>query len=76
MVTYEEALKMAKEKRNDVNVVVEYENGYVFSNTDDAGYIGGLDHAPVIILKKDGKQVNMITFVNAGTGKEIARKSI
>jgi len=37
---------------------------------------GGLGHSPVVVLKKDGKVVDMITFINAGTGKEIGRKNI
>lgn len=76
MISYEDALKKAKERRPDLNLVVEYENGYVFSSSEDAGYIGGMDHSPVVILKKNGDYSTMIDFINSGTGKEIGRKTI
>lgn len=76
MITLDEAIIKANTKRKNIDQVVEYENGYVFSNTDDVNYKGGLGHSPVVVLKKDGKIVDMITFVNAGTGKEIGRKTI
>ena len=76
MITYEEALAKAHTRRKNINQVVEYANGYVFSNTDDADYLGGLGHSPVVVLKKNGDIVDMMTFVNSGTGKEISRKSI
>lgn len=76
MITYEEALKKAYTKRKNLDQVVEYANGYVFSSSDDAEYIGGLGHTPVVVLKKNGDIVDMMTFVNSGTGKEISRKSI
>lgn len=76
MITYEEALAKAHTKRKNLDQVVEYANGYVFSSEDDANYIGGLGHSPVVVLKKNGEIVDMMTFVNSGTGKEIGRKSI
>lgn len=76
MITYEEALKKAETKRKNLNQVVEYQNGYVFSNSDDVNYTGGLGHEAVVVLKKDGKIVNMMAFVTSGTGKEIGKKRI
>lgn len=76
MITYDEALAKAYTKRKNLDQVVEYENGYVFSDSSDAEYIGGLGHTPVVVLKKNGEIVDMMAFVNAGTGKEIGRKSI
>ncbi len=76
MITYDEALEKAYTKRKNINQVVEYANGYVFSNTEDANYKGGLGHSPVVVLKKDGQIVDMVAFVNDGTGKEIGRKAI
>ena len=76
MITLDEAIIKANTKRKNIDQVVEYENGYVFSNTDDVNYKGGLGHSPVVVLKKDGKVIDMITFINAGPGKELGRKSI
>ena len=76
MVSLEEAIKLAKEVRSNLDLVVEYSNGYVFSDASDEGMIGGLNHTPVVIRKKDGKSISMIEFVNSGTGKEIKRQSL
>ena len=44
MITLDEAIIKANTKRKNIDQVVEYENGYVFSNTDDVNYKGGLGH--------------------------------
>ncbi len=76
MITYEEALAKAHTKRKNLDQVVEYANGYVFSDSSDADYLGGLGHSPVVVLKKNGDIVDMMAFVNSGTGKQIGKKSI
>ncbi len=76
MITFDEALKIAETSRKNINQAVEYENGYVFSNTDDINYTGGLGHSAVVVLKSDGKIVDMPHFVMGGTGKEIRRRKI
>ena len=76
MITYDEALKIAKAKKSNIDQVVEYANGYVFSSAADAGYKGGLGHSSIVVLKKDGEVVSMISFVSKGTGKEIGKKSV
>lgn len=70
------ALIIASKSRTDLNQVVEYENGYVFSNTDDVNYTGGMGHSAVVVLKKNGQIVDMPHFVMSGTGKEIGRKKL
>ena len=72
----EEALIIASKNRSDLNQVVEYANGYVFSNTDDINYTGGMGHSAVVVLKKTGKIIDMPHFVMSGTGKEIRRKRL
>lgn len=74
-MTIEEALKIAQKEKKNIDYVVEYTNGFVFSNSDDINYDGGLGHTPVVVLK-DGKTTTMMKFVNAGTGKEVRRKKI
>ena len=76
MITYEEALEIAKTRRTNLNQVFEYEKAYIFSHTEDANYIGSFNHSPVVILKEDGKITNMVEFVNSGTGKEMGMRSL
>lgn len=71
-----EALIIASKNRKDLNQVVEYENGYVFSNTDDVNYTGGMGRSAVVVLKKNGKIIDMPHFVMSGTGKELGRKRL
>lgn len=70
MITYDEALKKAKELKPTIDGCTEYENGYVFGSSQDEGYIGG-NHTPCVILKENGKAVTMPYFVMHGTGDEI-----
>ena len=65
-----DALKIAKEKRPDVTLYTEFENGYVFAGSDDDDYCGG-DHTPVVVTH-EGKVTTMNAFVIAGTGALIA----
>ena len=71
MITYEEALKIAKEFKPNTDNCTEYENGYVFGSSDDEFYVGGYGHTPCVILKSNGKVISMPEFVIKGTGKEI-----
>ncbi len=75
MISLDEAISIAKKERNNLDLVVEYEKGYVFSSKDDEGYIGGYGHTPVVILK-DGKHTDMAGFMFNDPGKEILRKSL
>lgn len=70
MISYDEALAKAKELKPDIDNGTEYENGFVFGCTKDDMYEGG-NHAPVVILKADGKAVTMPWFVINGTGEEV-----
>ncbi len=76
MITLEEALKKANERRTGIDTVFEYENGYMFSGSGDEGYIGGLNHSPVVVHKKTGEVMDMIPFINRGTGKEIGFRTL
>lgn len=54
MVTFEKAVKTAKETRGNVNHYQEYKDLYVFSDKSAESSIGGYD-APFIIMKSSGK---------------------
>ncbi len=71
MITYEEALKKAKEKKPDIDNCVEYENGYVFGCHDDDNYTGG-GHVPCVIVKETGDAVSMPVFITTvGSGEQV-----
>lgn len=72
MITFDEAYAKAKELKDNIDGYFEYENGYVFSGSEDEGYTGGAGHTPVVIEKETGKAISMPRFVANGTGKEIA----
>ena len=72
MITYEEALKKARERKPNLNCCTEYKNGYMFSSTEDKGYKGGYGHTPVIVLKENGNFCDVAIFLCTGmSGKEI-----
>lgn len=71
MIGYDEAYKIAKELKNPIDTCTEYEKGFMFGYTGDDGYEGGAGHTPVIILKRNGRAVNMPYFIMHGTGEEI-----
>lgn len=70
-MTIKEAYLLAKELKANIDNGTEYENGYVFGCYDDDNYIGGAGHTPIVILKADGKVVNMPYFLTHGAGAEI-----
>lgn len=70
MITFEEAYKIAKNFKSNIDNCTEYENGWVFSCYDDDNYIGGWGHTPVVILR-NGQKTILPEFVCNGTGKEL-----
>lgn len=75
MIAYEVAYEKAKELKKEINNCTEYENGFVFGFSGDDNYIGG-GHAPVVILKEDGKAIPFNAFIAKGTGKQIREFNI
>lgn len=71
MISYEDALKTAKELKPDIDGCTEYEKGYVFGSTNDENFDGGAGHTPCVILKSDGSAVSMPYFIMHGPGEEI-----
>lgn len=69
MITYEEALAIAKEKKPNIDSCMEYENGYVFCSEQDAGWVGGAGHTRCVVRKKDGVAIPFNLFVVEGTGE-------
>lgn len=75
-ITFDEALKIAFERKALIDTYTEYDNAYVFGFSGDEGYIGGVGHTPVVVMKEDGRITTMPEFVYSGAGnviKELVR---
>ena len=69
-MTFEEALKKAREFQPSVNKCVEYENGYFFIDRAHEDDEGG-SYAPFVILKEDGRMINFPTYLIRFSAPEI-----
>lgn len=63
MISYEEALEIAKEREPNIDECMEYENAYVFGTHEDDEYMGGYDHAQIVVMKEDGRLLSMPELV-------------
>lgn len=70
MITFEDALKMAKQTKPNVDNCTEYEKGWVFGCYEDSHYIGGYEHTPLVILR-DGTQTIIPEVESTGLGEII-----
>ena len=68
MITYEKALEIVREWKDNIDHCTEYDTAFVFSSSEDNNYIGGYGHAPEVILKKDGTRIPMVEFTNTDPG--------
>lgn len=73
MITYEEALKLAKTKKPNTNNCTEYEDAYMFGSSEDEGYDGGSGHTACVILKETGVIVTMSEYILGGDKVRIIR---
>lgn len=68
MITYEEALEIAKVYLEGIDRCVEYPEVWMFCNSahseDEGGY-----YSPSIICKKNGKRVHLSEFYMSGNYK-------
>ncbi len=72
MIGYNEALQIAKDRKEHIDGCTECENAYIFSFSGDAGYIGGYDHTPVVVMKEDGRFIyGLSPLLDGSAGKEI-----
>ena len=72
MITYEDALKIAKEREPEIDNASEYENGFEFGCSKQEKCYGSA-HPPVVIRKRDGQWLKMqeFEFLGEGTGEFI-----
>ena len=60
MITYEEALKRARELKTSITKCVETPTAYMFKNTDDEYSFGG--EGICVILKENGKAIGLTAY--------------
>lgn len=60
MISYEEALKIAKTLKSRIEKCVETSNAYLFKNADDEYSIGG--EGICCILKESGKAIDTTIY--------------
>lgn len=75
MVTYEEALEIAKKRMDYIDSCFEYEKAYVFSCREGEFCDGG-PNSSVVVLKDNGQITIMPELVLMGPGKEIGERII
>ena len=59
MVTYEEAVKLAKGCWSEVDYVTEFPSAYMFGKFRNRGFGR---NGPVVVLKDSGRCVNCVSF--------------
>lgn len=75
MISYEDALKKAKELKPDTDHCIEYDNAYIFACHEDNGYEG--TRQPCVILRKDGRAVALIYYLTkVGVGKKVREMDV
>lgn len=71
MMTYEKALKKAKKLKPNIDNCMEYSDAFVFgSHADDMNFGGD---GPVVILKKNGKAINMVDYLDGSADAELIK---
>lgn len=61
MITYEEALKKARECWSEVNYFMDQTDAFVFSKKGDLSFGG---NGPVAVIKESGECINYISFLD------------
>lgn len=69
MVNYDEALKIAKELKPNIDACDEYDVAYLFKTRADEYTIGG--DSPCVILKDTGEAINQLEFFDNYKHKHI-----
>lgn len=70
MISYEEALKIARQHKTKINHCIEYTNAYAFEFDDGVFTMGG--DSPVVIMKENGAVSDLISYAIT-PGKSVVR---
>jgi hypothetical protein len=71
MLSYDEALAIARGKKSKINKCTEFSNAYAFCFSDGTIKYGG--DAPVVIMKDTGMALNFIDYAIT-PDKEVVRE--
>ena len=71
MLTYKEALAIAREQKTKINYCTEYSDAYAFGYHTGSGVSKGGDN-PIVVMKEDGQTLNFTAYA-ATPGKEYLR---
>lgn len=72
MISYDEALKTARELKGNIDKCYEYDIAYMFASSEDDYTIGG--DGPCVILKETGQAISRLHFFEFYDAKEIGEK--
>ena len=61
MITFDKALSIAKNAKKNINHCVEYSDAYMFSHDTGKDTDGG--ESPIVVMKQDGKTMNMSAYI-------------
>ena len=75
MITYDEALEIARSRKPNADKCTEYENAYMFTAEEDANYVGGYGHCAIVISKEDGSFLRVQDFLMSNP-KEIRETNL
>ncbi len=73
MITFNDALEIAKKHNPNITGCDEWTGGWVFGDKNEQDNQGGYEHAPIIITKDTGEMMSMIQFVTSGKAGEYIR---
>ena len=63
MITYDEALEIARMRKENADTCIEYKSQYVFTAKEDANYVGGYGYCAIVISKEDGSFIRFTDFM-------------
>lgn len=70
MITYEEALSIARKYKTHINLCTEYTNAYSFEFDTGFETFGG--NEPIVVLKENGRVMKQIEYAITGN-KSVVR---
>lgn len=71
MITYEEALNIARDLKTNIDNCSEETSAYIFGSHEDDDMIGG--DGPVVVLKEEGEAINMTSYIDEFSGEKEIR---
>ena len=66
MLTYKEALAIAREQKTKINYCTEYSDAYAFGYHTGSGVSKGGDN-PIVVMKEDGQTLNFTAYAKRNT---------